>query len=159
MTVKIRYGTLTEIPTHFNEMTERDLKNMAKIGYGVKVGTLTQLDEKSWDAFNVQAPVVDGQIVNCILDVGGTLYLQGDFPVEVALGSQVRVHFTYQNTGDVTTQFYYSIEILDPDELQRAYAEGNNPCDPGWQKASARTNYITIDKGGIWVVHGILWVL
>jgi len=153
--MEVSYGTLN-VATPFGEMTKGDLKNMAKLGYGVKVAAL---DEKSWNAFNVQAPAVDGKIINCALNVDGTVHWEQDFPVEVALGSQVRVHFTYVNTGDVTAQFYYSIEILDPDEIQRAYAKGNNPCDPGWQKASARTDYITIDKGGIWVVRGILWVL
>ena len=150
--VEIRYGPLTEVATPFGEMTKGDLKNMAK------VAALT-LDEKKWNAFSVQAPVVDGKIINCCLDVDGTLYWQGDFPVEVAIGAGVRVHFTYMNTGDVAAQFYYSIELLDPDGEQRAFAKGNNPCDPGWGKASMRTDYITIDKGGIWVVHGILWVL
>ncbi len=155
--MEVRYGTLNEVVTPFGEMTKDDLENMAKLDYGVKVAALTQLDEKSWDAFNVEAP--DGKIINCCLNVDGTLYWQGDFPVEVAMGSEVRAHFTYVNTGDVATLFYYSIEILDPDGMQRAFADGGNPCDPGWQKASMRTNYITIDKGGIWVVHGRLWVL
>lgn len=157
--MQVGYGTLTEVAIPFGEMTKGDLKNMAKLGYGVKVAALTQMDERSWDALNVQAPVIDGEIINCVLDVGGILYFQDDFPVEVALGSEVRAHFTYVNTGDTSAQFYYSIELLDPDGEQRAFAEGNNPCDPGWQKASMRTDYITIDKGGIWVVHGILWVL
>lgn len=155
--MEVRYGTLAEVGNPFGEMTKGDLKNMAKLGYGVKVAAF--MDERSWNAFNVQAPGVDGKIINCALNVAGTVHWEQDFPVEVALGSQVRAHFTYVNTGDVTTQFYYSIEIIDPDGIQRADAEGNNPCDPGWQKASARTDYITIDKGGIWVVHGILWVL
>lgn len=131
----------------------------AQIQYLGHIAQDPQLDEKTWNAFTVEAPIIDGEIINCVLDVGGTLYLQEDFPVEVALGSEVRTHFTYRNTGDTVAQFYYSIEILDPDGIQRADAEGNNPCDPGWQKASMRTDYIVIDKGGIWVVHGLLWVL
>ena len=131
---------------------------MPQIKYAGPRIAATTLDDRSWNAFQVSG-IIDGEIVSCILDVNSTLYLPGDFPVEVLLGDEVRAHFTYRNIGDISAQFYYYTEILDPDGMQRAYAEGNNPCNPGVQKASFRTGYIVIDKGGTWVVHGLLWVL
>jgi len=126
---------------------------------GLAIRGLSQVDSDSWNAAEAGGGTLDGRIVNCCLDHNGVLYWADDFPVDVAIGDQIRAHFTFTNTGDITGQFYYMTEIIDPNGIIRISAEGNNPCDPDWQKASTRTSYVTIDKRGTWIVHGILEIM
>lgn len=135
--MEVSYGTLNEVST--------------------EVATLV-VDERSWDAINVEAVEVGGQIVNAFVrdDTTGELYLSGDFPVSIPLEHLIRTHFSFANTGEAPQNMKSTVQLIDPDGTVRATKELTQYVDPGWQKASPRTDPVELDKAGIWIIHALL---
>lgn len=119
------------------------------------------VDEKQWAAIIVEEgppPPPTGQILAALVrdDTTGDLYLSDDFPVNLPIGHLVRVHFTFQNTGGSPQNMTSTVELIDPDGIVRATAASTQYIDPGWQKASPRTEPVELDKEGTWAIHALL---
>ncbi len=116
------------------------------------------LDEKTWDAIAVEIVEVAGRILTAFVrdDTTDELYLGEDLPVSLPVGHLVRVHFSFQNTGETPQNMKSTVKLIDPDGTVRAEKVLTQYTDPGWQKASSRTDPVELDKAGTWVIYAQL---
>lgn len=161
---EIRYGTLTEVAAP-NEMPRSALIKIAGMGYGVKVGTLTQVDERSWNAIEVAAPDIAAQIVGAYLhDVTtDTGYVESDpsdrhpFPVDIPHGHIIYANILTDNIGDVALKMRVLIELIDPDGIVRhSLWTGTFTVSPGGSMASRSIPHTELDRAGTWVLRGVI---
>ncbi len=158
--MEVRYGTLNEVVTPFGEMTKDDLENMAKLGYGVKVAALTQVDERSWNAISVEAAEVAGEITGASVQdwTDQKQWWDDYFPVNIPFGHDVYVRVSFKNTGNVDVNFRVTIQVIDPDGIvatERVYVPAPPPFVPG-EGSTCMCDKLTIDKAGTWVIHATL---
>lgn len=129
------------------------------MSYGVKVGTLTQVDEGSWAAFIVEAAEVAGEIGGATLHdwTAGELWADSNFPVSIPFGQEVYFGVHARNTGVVDQIMTLTIQLKDPDGIVRAetvYTPAPPPIAPG-ESFSKQTysDRVTIDKAGTWTLY------
>jgi len=119
---------------------------------------LIATQEITWDAISVAAPAAD-------IEFGG-LYIHDEtddedyfsrngLPFNIAYGHEVYGNYYITNIGDVAIVISLLIEVIDPDALVVISEwEGPFTVNPGVNMASATTNLFTLDKNGLWLVHG-----
>jgi len=158
MIAELRYGTLNEVATPFSDMPKGDLEKMRRLGYGVKVGTLTQVDQETWNAIIVEAPEVAGIIsgVNIWDHTIQESWGYWDFPVSIPLGHEVYAAACGRNKGTGNQIMTLTMQLSDPDGIIRSQSVYTTPapivpddyfCDNTFD------DRCVLDKAGTWVLY------
>ena len=82
------------------------------------------------------------------------------FPVVIPEGHEVAVSYLTQNTGDATIRVRNQIEFVDPTNVVLSSlwepSSGYFTVSPDTFMTSKKTPYFTLDKTGIWLIHGLI---
>ncbi len=119
------------------------------------------LDEKTWDAIDVAAPVIAGHIEGAavwdVTDLGNEILVGADegFPVSLPLGTPIECSAIFCNDSDVDLLLRTEMEIIDPDGIVVVSASPGFLVSAGWCY-ERRTPDCVLDKAGTWKFHAIL---
>ena len=127
------------------------MSSLAERGVAIIAGVL---DEESWDAISVGAVGV-AHLGSPNLYIDDESYVEYDFPVEVALGVAARALVGCYNDSDFSQYLKVTLEFIDPD----GDSQGQKPTTRTFPANTVESCYsyeVTIDKPGIWKIHGTI---
>jgi hypothetical protein len=134
-----------------SDMSKGDVRKMAQL----KVAALTQVDERSWDAINVEVAEVAGAIIDPYVHDVNTDQYHFILPVSIPWGENARVGASGMNTGVADQIMTLTVKLLDPDGIIRASASPTTTLAPG-EVIYAETATVVLDKQGTWVIYALL---
>ena len=141
-----------------------NLSEKVKREVAIIIASPTVLDEKTWDAMDVAAPVLAGHLSDpavgdCTNPESIVWYFEGDFPVSLDIGTPIVCSVIGHNDSNVTIRMTLTLEIVDPDGVVRATISPTRSVELGGQEERQvpySPDVVVLDKAGIWKFHTML---
>lgn len=130
----------------------------------IRYGTLTEVDEKTLAAIQIETPTVAGWIFGAVVYnvTTGEDFIYSEksgrdpFPVQIPHGHTISVSASAENTGTERQRMVLTVELIDPDGILRSSKSASGTISPGTVMTSGRIPDFTPDKTGTWKIHALL---